>query len=179
MAIGLVFALGAAASQPHRIVSANLCADQLLLALGDRDQIASLSPYARDPELSYLAESAQGIEQNRGSVEDVLRLDADLVLIGSYDSRYARALLEAKAVPFLVLAPWQGLEDGKAQIRALAERLGHRDRGDRLIATIELGTCCGIGRRARTTQRPRSRTARVRARSGQPDPGNSRPRRPK
>jgi iron complex transport system substrate-binding protein len=130
--------LGAAeAGEPHRVVSANLCADQLLLALADRAQIASLSPFATDPALSYLAAEANGIDQNRGAVEDILRLEADLVLIGAYDSRYARALLEAKSVPFQVLGPWRDLEDGRAQIRALSARLGHSERGETLIRTID------------------------------------------
>jgi iron complex transport system substrate-binding protein len=130
--------LGAAqASEPHRVVSANLCADQLVLALADREQIASLSPFARDPSLSFLASQAAGIEQNRGSVEDILRLEADLVLIGAYDSRYARVLLEAKAVPFQILAPWRDFEDGRAQIRSLALALGHPERGEALITRID------------------------------------------
>ena len=36
---------------PKRVVSFNLCADQLVLALADPSQIAGLSPYAADPSL--------------------------------------------------------------------------------------------------------------------------------
>jgi iron complex transport system substrate-binding protein len=150
--LALLGVILAHASEPHRVVSANLCADQLLLALADREQIASLSPFASDPALSYLAPLAAGIDQNRGSVEDILRLDADLVLIGAYDSRYARALLEAKGVPFRVLAPWRDLEDGRVQIRALALGLGHSERGEALIRTIDqaLETARGSAPEARS-----------------------------
>ena len=34
---------------PRRVVSFNQCADQLVLALADPEQIAGLSPYAADP----------------------------------------------------------------------------------------------------------------------------------
>src|SRR5450631_2007243 len=91
----LIVSLGlsdtAAAAAPQRVVSANLCGDQLLLALADPDQIASLSPFAGDPDLSFLAERARAFPHNRGSVEDIIRLEADLVLIGPYDGSYARA----------------------------------------------------------------------------------------
>src|SRR5260370_39386923 len=39
-----------------RVASLNLCADQLILLLADRSDIASLSPLAFDPDLSYLAD---------------------------------------------------------------------------------------------------------------------------
>ena len=38
-----------ALGRPQRVVSFNLCADQLVLALADPSQIAGLSPYAADP----------------------------------------------------------------------------------------------------------------------------------
>ena len=51
----LVACVAGAAAEPRRVVSFNLCADQLVLALADPGQIAGLSPYARDPGLSAAA----------------------------------------------------------------------------------------------------------------------------
>jgi iron complex transport system substrate-binding protein len=138
----------ARAGAPQRVVSANLCSDQLLLTLADPNQIASLSPFAADNGLSFLAERAKAFPHNRGAVEDIIWLAADLVLIGPYDNSYARALLEAKAVPFIVLRPWQSLADGRAQIRDLAARLGHAERGAELICENR----CRSRRRARLGQ---------------------------
>jgi iron complex transport system substrate-binding protein len=148
--IGVLFAcLGlpveAHAPPPQRVVSANLCGDQMLLALADPEQIASLSPFADDTDQSFFADRARAFRHNRGSVEDIIQLQSDLVLIGPYDSGYARALLAAKAVPFLVLAPWQSLADGRAQIRLLAERLGHAERGEALIARIDAALAVARG----------------------------------
>jgi len=134
---GLVLLTQAHAAPPQRVVSANLCGDQMVLALADPAQIASLSPFASDADLSYLAARAHAFPQNLGSVEDIIQQQSDLVLIGPYDSGYARALLTAKSVRFLVLAPWQSLEDGRAQIRRMAEQLGHPERGEMLIARID------------------------------------------
>ena len=126
----------AADQKPHHVASANLCADQLLLALADAAQIASLSPYARDPDLSYLADRARAFPANRGSGEDIVRLEADLVLLGPYDGRYTRALLQERGVRFVSLDPWTDFDQGYAQIRQLAAILGHPERGEALIASI-------------------------------------------
>ena len=46
---------------PQRIVSLNLCADQLVLALADRGQIAGLTRNAAKPEMSAEAARAHGL----------------------------------------------------------------------------------------------------------------------
>jgi iron complex transport system substrate-binding protein len=127
----------AAAEPPRRVVSANLCADQLLLALGDPQSILALSSLASDPTLSPVAEEARRFPAIRGSGEEIVRLSADLALIGAHDTPFTRALLAEKGVPTHALAPWSSLKEGAAQIRALAARLGHAERGEALVAEIE------------------------------------------
>ena len=122
---------------PRRVVSANLCADQLLLALGDPPSILALSSLASDPTLSPVAEEARRFPAIRGSGEEIVRLSADLALIGAHDTPFTRALLAEKGVPTHALAPWSSLKEGAAQIRALAARLGHAERGEALVAEIE------------------------------------------
>lgn len=129
----------AVAQTPRRIVSANLCADQLLIELADAEQIASLSPLARDAGLSWFAEKASRFPQNRGGGEDIVRLDADLALVGPYDNRYTRALLAARGLRFVALDAWTSFADGAAQIRSFAALLGHPRRGAALIGRIEAG----------------------------------------
>ena len=55
--------------KPKRIVSLNLCTDQLLLTLGLRSRIVSLTFLAADPSASAMAEAARGIATNRGRAE--------------------------------------------------------------------------------------------------------------
>jgi iron complex transport system substrate-binding protein len=43
---------------PQKIVSLNLCTDQLLMLLADPNQIASLSKIVDDPNVSILAEKS-------------------------------------------------------------------------------------------------------------------------
>ena len=122
---------------PRRVASINLCTDQLLLTLAAPDQIASLSPFSRDPALSFLSDRAKDFPQNRGSGENIVELDADLVLTGGFDSRYARELLAAKGIAFEIVRPWPDFQRGEAALRALALRLGHPERGEALIGAIE------------------------------------------
>ncbi|HEY8384007.1 MAG TPA: ABC transporter substrate-binding protein [Microvirga sp.] len=130
-------ALAQASVRPQRIVSLNLCADQLLLALADRQQIASLSPLARDPSLSFLAREAEAVPINGGRGEAILMSGADLVLMGRFGSHLKRELLERQGLAVMALEPWRSLDQGRQQIRAVAGRIGHPDRGERLIAAMD------------------------------------------
>src|SRR3546814_20668453 len=70
----------AAAAQPRRIVSMNMCADQLLIELADRGQIAALTELSRDPVLSFHADRAQSYPVADSSAEDVLMRRPALVV---------------------------------------------------------------------------------------------------
>src|SRR5580698_1660899 len=54
---------------PHRIVSLNACADEYLIALADRDQVAALTQFATDPSLSFYAAKAKTYPMSRGDAE--------------------------------------------------------------------------------------------------------------
>src|SRR5437868_9960588 len=84
-----------AAEPPRRVVSFNLCADQLVLALADPQQIAGLSPYAADPSLSVMAEAARKYPRLDWQAESTIPLQPDLVLIGSWDRPVTRRMLSA------------------------------------------------------------------------------------
>lgn len=137
----LACSLGAGAAvaeqKPERVVSLNLCTDQLLLALADRGQIASLSFLARDATLSFLADKAVGLPVNEGRAEAILFSGADLVLTGTYGQQQQAALLQAQGLDVLTLGPWTSLEQGREQIRIVARSLGHPERGEALIEEID------------------------------------------
>ena len=144
---------GAARAQqseaPRRIVSANLCADQLALALADPQAIVALSALASDPSLSPVVEQARRFPAIRGSGEEIVRLSADLALIGAYDAPFTRAVLAEKGVQTFALAPWSSLDEGRAQIRALAARLGQPARGEALVGAIDAAAARAVGAAAR------------------------------
>ncbi|MEW8396486.1 MAG: ABC transporter substrate-binding protein, partial [Candidatus Thiodiazotropha sp.] len=66
---------------PRRVVSVNLCSDQLLLLLADPPQVASVSHLATQPASSFVAEQAARYPLNRARAEEIIRLQPDLILI--------------------------------------------------------------------------------------------------
>ncbi len=137
--IALALMGGAAEAQhrPQRVVSLNLCTDEMLLAFADRGQIASLSNLIRDPSISIMVEQSQGIPLNDGRAETILFNGADLVLAGTYGQYYQAALLKAQGLEVLTLGAWTSLKEGREQIRTMASALGHRERGEALIERID------------------------------------------
>ncbi len=139
--VGFALLVGSAPAQaqqkPHRVVSLNLCTDQLLLSLADREQIASLSYLAGDPSVSFLVDQAAGFPRNDGRAEAVLFSGADLVLTGTYGPPHQVPLLRGQGLEVLTLGAWASLDEGRDQIRLLARRLGHPERGEALIGRID------------------------------------------
>lgn len=132
------FAPPASAShRPRRIVSVNLCSDQLLLALGDRDQIAALSVNAGNPEMSAEAARTKGLRILSGAAEEVLALDPDLI-IGT-TKRRAPVLRGLKPGSFRTLdvPPAESYAEITTSIRTVAAAIGQRPRGEALIARMD------------------------------------------
>ncbi|WP_243374879.1 ABC transporter substrate-binding protein [Microvirga solisilvae] len=128
---------GEAQAKPRRVVSLNLCTDEMLLALGDREQIASLSFLINDPSISIMVDEAKGLPVNDGRAESILFECADLVLTGTFGQHHQAALLKAQGLEVMTLGPWTSLADGREQIRSLARALGHPERGEALLGEID------------------------------------------
>ncbi len=126
-----------AAAPPRRIVSLNPCLDVILIRVADRSQIAALSRYSRDRYGSTIADEARSLPFTRGTTEEVLALSPDLVLADRWGGdRVASALArvgvraERFDVPETVAA-------SLAQVRQVAGLVGHPERGEALIRSIE------------------------------------------
>lgn len=132
-----------APATPRHIVSINLCADQLVLALADRGQIAGLTKNATDPEMSGEAAKAHGIALLSNSAEQILAIEPDLI-VGMPASRSAAlAALPGQTYPLLDLATANRLDEIYASIRETAAAVGHPERGTALIARME-GELAGL-----------------------------------
>ncbi|HEY0597214.1 ABC transporter substrate-binding protein [Sphingopyxis sp.] len=128
---------------PQRIVSINLCADQLVLALADRGQIAGLTKNATDVTMSGEAAKAHGIPLLSNSAEQILAIEPDLI-VGMPASRSAalRALPQ-QDYPLLDLATANTLDEIYTSIRETAAAVGHPERGTALIARMQ-GELAGL-----------------------------------
>mgnify|MGYP001555766879 CR=1 FL=1 len=132
-----LLAAPATLAKPGRIVSINLCTDQLLLLLADRDRIVSLSFIARDSGLSYMAKAAAGIPVNYGSAEEVLALHPDLIVAGQSAAGPTTRLLRRLGFQVLELPLAESLGEVARQIRTMARALEEVSRGERLLRDLE------------------------------------------
>lgn len=102
----------------------NLCTDQLLLLLVERERIASLSQLAADPAFSFFAQQASGIPGNRGQAEEVLGFAPDLILTSEFSGTLAANLLERLGHPVVRLGFANSLADIHAQMHQVAALTG-------------------------------------------------------
>ncbi|MGU3537590.1 ABC transporter substrate-binding protein [Methylobacterium sp. A54F] len=125
------------AETPVRVVSMNLCADELVLRLADRDQVLAVTYLARDPRGSTVAAEAAGLPVTRGLTEEVVALRPDLVIAGAFTTRATVGMLKRVGSPVLELGVPADLDGVRGQIRQVAEALGHPERGEALVADLD------------------------------------------
>lgn len=128
---------GGPQAPPRRIVSLNLCADELVLRLAPKGHVLSVTSLARDPVGSTVAELAAGLPANRGLAEEVVPLGPDLVIAGAFTTRSTVALLKRFGIEVMELGVPRSLEEGYAQIRAVAARLGVPQKGEAMVGEIK------------------------------------------
>ncbi|WP_159979517.1 MULTISPECIES: ABC transporter substrate-binding protein [unclassified Novosphingobium] len=121
---------------PQRIVSLNLCADQLVLALADRGQIAGLTRNAADPQMSAAASATRGLPILRGSAEEIMAIDPDLVIGMPARRSPAIAVLKSRKYPALDIKSPSSYPAILVSIREVAKAVGHPERGEALIARM-------------------------------------------
>lgn len=132
-----LFCAGAAHAAPERIVSLDYCADQFVLALADRDQIAAVSVGARRDD-SYFARQARGLRQTRGTLEEVLALRPDLVVRNWGGPWDAEAVYARFQIPVLQVGNSPDFTAARADLLAAAAKLGHLERGEALARDLDL-----------------------------------------
>jgi iron complex transport system substrate-binding protein len=133
----IVFACGSAAhAEPRRIVSLDYCADQFVLALADREQVAALSVGSRRDD-SYFRNRARGMRQTRGTLEEVLALRPDLVVRnwgGPWDAEHVYARFN---VPVLQVGDTPDFAAARADLLDAATVLGHPERGAAIARDLD------------------------------------------
>ena len=126
----------AADGAPPTVASINLCADQLVLEIADPEQILSVSWLAADPHESLFATEARRYALNYGTAEELLALDPDVVIAGTYTSPFSRALLQRLGHRVVELAPESSVADIEHNVRLVAAAIGQAERGEELVAAL-------------------------------------------
>ncbi|HWT63510.1 MAG TPA: ABC transporter substrate-binding protein [Ochrobactrum sp.] len=125
-----------AQDRPKRVVSINVCTDQLAMLLADRTQLQSISYLSRDPLLSVMTEKAEQLPVNHGQAEEVFLMKPDLVLAGTFSSRATVALLRDLGVRVEEFAPARSFDDITTHMKRMGELLGRKEEADRQISAM-------------------------------------------
>lgn len=125
----------APAGPPQRVVSLNLCTDELLLELAAPEQIASVSHLSQRKAETPLWRAALTHAANDGSLVSAAAARPDLVLtMGGGGDRLRIA--ERMGIDVVDLPYPHSLDDVIAGIRRVAGALGREEAGERVIARI-------------------------------------------
>ncbi len=124
-------------AQPSRVVSINLCTDQLLLMLADPEQIASISDLALEPDSSYMAKEAAGYPVNHTRAEELLILNPDLILASNYTNPILIRLLRKLGYRVEIFQAASNIEHIRQRIRRMAALLGNPGSGEKLIMVMD------------------------------------------
>ena len=137
IAVATTGAVSPANAKPARIVSLNLCADQLLVELAERRNIASVTYFAPKPEYSPNASKARGLKVNYGQAEEIIPLKPDLVFAGRFSARATVGILRKLGYPVVEIPVVRSMADVRRNVRLIAGAIGEKARGEALIGAFD------------------------------------------
>jgi len=120
-------AQSAAPPAPARVVSINLCTDQLAMLVAAPGQLRSVSFLARDPRASAMAERAKAYPVNSGRAEEVFLRKPDLVLAGTMTTRATVAMLRRLDIPVVEFPIATSLDDVGPLLTRMGAALGREE----------------------------------------------------
>ncbi len=130
----IFFAAAAVAEQPPlRVVSLNLCTDQLLIALAEPEQIAAVSLLADEPMMSNYVAKAKTYPAVGNNAEQIIAYSPDLILASNYTDAILSAWLNKFGYRLVALPLVNTLDEVPFRIEEIATLLQRPDEGRRLI----------------------------------------------
>ncbi len=120
------------ADAPKRVVSMNLCTDQLAMLLAAPGQLLSVSQLAGDPRSSAMVQEAARYQTNHGRAEEIYLMQPDLVLAGTYTARATVRMLERLGLRVVTVDLTNSLEDIPDQITQMGQLLGQQKKAAQL-----------------------------------------------
>lgn len=126
-----------AEDRPQRVVSLNVCTDQMAMLVAEEGQIYSLSHLATDASVSMMVEEARRYPANSGRAEEVFMMKPDLVIAGSYTTRTTVELLRKLGIRVEEFTPATSLDDVRVELRRMGQLLGQEERAATVIAEFD------------------------------------------
>lgn len=127
--LGVAAAVFATPASAHRVVSLDGCADQYVLGLVPRSDIAAVSMRARLAD-SYYRDRAEGVKQVRPTIESVLALSPDIVVRTWGGDARLMQMLEKHGVKVITVNDINNLDKAKDELL----RVGHALDSDAVAA---------------------------------------------
>ena len=137
LVLALASAAPALADAPGRVVSINLCTDQLAMMLAAPGQLVSVSDLVSEPQSSSMVKEAAGYPVNHGQAEEVFLMHPDLVLAGSYTALATVDLLRRLGIPVVQVPPANSLAEAVAQVRIVGKALGQDEQAEWVASRFE------------------------------------------
>ena len=122
---------------PQRVVSMNLCTDQLAMMLAAPGQLISVSDLAADPHTSPMAEHAGQYPANFGGAEEIYLLNPDLVVAGIYSDPAVVSMLRRLGVRVEQIDLVQSLEEVPIRLAEMGALLGRDSAAEALNAAFD------------------------------------------
>lgn len=124
-------------TRPQRIVSLNICTDQLLMLLVDDARIAGVSHLSHRDDTSVMAERARRLPVSYVQAEDIYLKQPDLVLTMSFGTGPQIEILRRLGLRVEVLTPASSFDDIRNNLRQLGAILGEAEKAIDLIAAFD------------------------------------------
>ncbi len=135
--ISVLVPSGAGASDLPRVVSVNVCTDQLVLLLAEPEQIVSLSPLSVDPRTSVMAQEAVNYPINTAQSETIAVQDPDVVVAGAFNDPALLGMLESISIEVETFPITSTLSDIPGEIRRMGRVLDQTGKAEAIAAQFE------------------------------------------
>jgi iron complex transport system substrate-binding protein len=135
--VATAFVTSAEGQTPSRVVSINLCTDQLAMLIAAPGQLLSVSYLARDLRLSTMTAEAAAYPVNHGRAEEVVLHAPDLVLADVWSSPTTLSMLERLGLRVERFEPGATIGDVAANIRRMGALLGRKEVAEALARDVE------------------------------------------
>ena len=124
---------------PERVVSINLCTDQLAMLLATPGQLVSVSFLAQDPRSSVMVDQAMAYRANQALAEEVYLMTPDLVLAGTFTARATVSMLERLGIPVVMFPPASSLAEVRQGMLDMGKVLGRPEPAAAMVARFDAG----------------------------------------
>jgi iron complex transport system substrate-binding protein len=124
-------------TSPQRIVSINVCTDELLLQIVGPERVAALTKFSADPEVSRIASQIKDVKRIQGGIESVQTCGPDLLLGGKFSQKETLRFFGRLGVPVLTFGVPKSFEDIYADIRKLAGAVGETEKGEAIVKEMQ------------------------------------------